>query len=84
MPEAFDTGKERAIVSTWLFTTYRSSISIAIYIVLMAVVGIISTALPADGEGRFTGPKRTSCPAPAMIGGAKRQVRDRPVPVTTQ
>jgi len=49
VPETFDTGRLRATISTWLFVTYSS---IAIYVALMAVVGIISTALLMDHAGR--------------------------------
>ena len=40
------------IIATSLFATFHSSFPIAIYIALMAVVGIISTALLTDHTGK--------------------------------
>jgi MFS family permease len=45
-------GGPAPIVSTWLFATFHSSFPISIYIALMAVVGIISTALLTDYTGK--------------------------------
>jgi MFS family permease len=45
-------GGPSPIISTWLYATFHSSIPIAIYIALMAVVGIISTALLTDYTGK--------------------------------
>jgi MFS family permease len=41
-------GGPSPIIATWLFATYHSSIPIAIYILLLAIVGIIATAMLTD------------------------------------
>src|ERR1700692_1990583 len=45
-------GGPSPIVSTWLFATYHSSIPIAIYILLLAIIGIIATAMLTDYTGK--------------------------------
>jgi hypothetical protein len=45
-------GGPSPIVSTWLFATYHSSLPIAIYILIMAVIGITATALLTDYTGK--------------------------------
>src|SRR5580658_7574873 len=45
-------GGPSPIVSTWLFATYHSSLPIAIYILLMAIVGIGATAMLTDYTGK--------------------------------
>lgn len=41
-------GGPSPFIATWLFATYRSSLPIAIYIALCAVVGIIATSMLTD------------------------------------
>jgi MFS family permease len=41
-------GGPSPIIATWLFATYHSSVPIAIYILLLAIVGIIATAMLTD------------------------------------
>ncbi|HEX5319311.1 MAG TPA: MFS transporter [Stellaceae bacterium] len=41
-------GGPSPFIATWLFATYHSSLPIAIYIALCAVVGIVSTAMLTD------------------------------------
>jgi len=45
-------GGPAPIIATWLFATYHSSLPIAIYILLLAIVGIISTAMLTDYTGK--------------------------------
>jgi MFS family permease len=45
-------GGPSPIVSTWLFATYHSSIPIAIYILVMAIIGIIAKAMLTDYTGK--------------------------------
>ena len=45
-------GGPAPIIATWLFATFHSSLPIAIYIALLAVVGIISTAMLTDYTGK--------------------------------
>jgi MFS family permease len=45
-------GGPSPIVSTWLFATYHSTIPIAIYILVMAIIGIIATSLLTDYTGK--------------------------------
>jgi MFS family permease len=45
-------GGPSPIVATWLFATYHSSLPIAIYILLMAIVGIIATSMLTDYTGK--------------------------------
>jgi MFS family permease len=45
-------GGPAPIIATWLFATFHSSVPIAIYILLLAIVGIISTALLTDYTGK--------------------------------
>jgi MFS family permease len=45
-------GGPSPIIATWLFATYHSSIPIAIYILLLAIVGIIATAMLTDYTGK--------------------------------
>jgi hypothetical protein len=41
-------GGPSPFIATWLFATYHSSFPISVYILLMAIVGIIATALLTD------------------------------------
>jgi hypothetical protein len=41
-------GGPAPIIATWLFATYHSSVPIALYILLLAIIGIISTAMLTD------------------------------------
>src|ERR1700676_1228971 len=41
-------GGPAPIIATWLFATYHSSLPIAIYILVLAIVGIISTSMLTD------------------------------------
>src|SRR6516165_1619453 len=45
-------GGPAPIIATWLFATFHSSLPIAIYIAILAVVGIISTAMLTDYTGK--------------------------------
>jgi MFS family permease len=45
-------GGPSPIVATWLFATYHSTLPIAIYIALMAIVGIIATSMLTDYTGK--------------------------------
>ena len=45
-------GGPSPIVSTWLYATYHSSLPIALYILGMAVVGIIATSMLTDYTGK--------------------------------
>jgi MFS family permease len=45
-------GGPSPIISTWLYATFHSSIPIAIYIAIMALVGIGATALLTDYTGK--------------------------------
>ena len=45
-------GGPSPIISTWLYATFHSSIPIAIYIAIMAIVGIGATALLTDYTGK--------------------------------
>jgi len=45
-------GGPAPIIATWLFATFHSSFPISIYIALLAVVGIISTAMLTDYTGK--------------------------------
>ena len=45
-------GGPSPIIATWLFKTYHSSLPIAIYIAICAVIGIVSTALLTDYTGK--------------------------------
>jgi MFS family permease len=45
-------GGPSPFIATWLFKTYHSSLPIAIYIALCAVVGIVATSLLTDYTGK--------------------------------
>jgi len=45
-------GGPSPIIATWLFATYHSSLPIALYILLLAIIGIIATALLTDYTGK--------------------------------
>jgi hypothetical protein len=45
-------GGPSPIIATWLFATFHTSLPIAIYIALCAVIGIVSTALLTDYTGK--------------------------------
>ncbi|HEY1799027.1 MAG TPA: MFS transporter [Stellaceae bacterium] len=45
-------GGPSPFIATWLFATYHSSLPIAIYIALCAVIGIVATALLTDYTGK--------------------------------
>ena len=45
-------GGPSPIIATWLFATFHSSLPIAIYIALCAVIGIVSTAMLTDYTGK--------------------------------
>jgi MFS family permease len=45
-------GGPSPMIAAWLFVTYHSSLPIAIYIALCAVIGIVSTALLTDYTGK--------------------------------
>jgi hypothetical protein len=41
-------GGPAPIIATWLFATYHSSLPIALYILLLAIIGIIATSMLTD------------------------------------
>jgi len=45
-------GGPSPFIATWLFATYHSSLPIAIYIAICAVIGIVSTAMLTDYTGK--------------------------------
>ena len=45
-------GGPAPIIATYLFATYHSSLPITLYILLLAIIRIISTALPTDYTGK--------------------------------
>src|SRR3954447_3645700 len=45
-------GGPSPIIATWLFATYHSSLPIAIYILLLAIIGIIATVFLTDYTGK--------------------------------
>ncbi len=45
-------GGPSPFIATWLFATYHSSLPIAIYIAICAIIGIVSTALLTDYTSR--------------------------------
>jgi MFS family permease len=45
-------GGPSPFIATWLFATYHTSLPIAIYIALCAVIGIVSTAMLTDYTGK--------------------------------
>ncbi|MFZ2007271.1 MAG: MFS transporter [Stellaceae bacterium] len=45
-------GGPSPFIATWLFKTYHSSLPIAIYIAICAVIGIVATALLTDYTGK--------------------------------
>ena len=45
-------GGPSPIISTWLYATYHSSIPICLYILAMAIVGVIATAMLTDYTGK--------------------------------
>ena len=45
-------GGPAPIIATWLFATFHSSLPIALYILLLAIIGIIATAMLTDYTGK--------------------------------
>jgi uncharacterized membrane protein len=45
-------GGPAPIIATWLFATFHSSLPIAIYIMLLAIIGIIATSMLTDYTGK--------------------------------
>jgi hypothetical protein len=45
-------GGPAPLIATWLYGTYKSSMAIAIYIAICAVITLIATALMTDYTGR--------------------------------
>jgi hypothetical protein len=45
-------GGPAPIIATWLFATYQSSLPIAVYILLLAIIGIIATSMLTDYTGK--------------------------------
>src|SRR5215469_13043420 len=45
-------GGPAPIIATWLFATFNSSLPIALYILLLAIIGIIATAMLTDYTGK--------------------------------
>ena len=45
-------GGPAPLIATWLFSTYRSGLAIAVFIAVCAVISLISTALLTDHTGR--------------------------------
>ena len=45
-------GGPSPFIATWLFATYQTSLPISIYILLMAIVGIVATAMLTDYTGK--------------------------------
>ncbi len=41
-------GGPAPIIATWLFATFHSSVPIALYILLLAIIGIIATSMLTD------------------------------------
>jgi MFS family permease len=45
-------GGPAPLIATWLFGTYQSSVAIAVYIAICAVISLIATALMTDYTGK--------------------------------
>jgi hypothetical protein len=45
-------GGPAPLIATWLFGTYQTSIAIAIYIAICAILSLIATAMMTDYTGR--------------------------------